>query len=204
MTGKSFAEHWNGPAFTKMRDEMREVLLMKQKVPYSRSRFEIIKEPCVTAGRCWLKEHVFPRRRRILRRARSEASGNAEEEIRLITGTKKQRKRARISSSKSNPVCEERVGLVPRALSTPPEAPQSAVRLGSDGRGVRLAPQRPRNPQALLTVRAVSPFLPSPRPRSWSRRRGARCPSGRRRRCTGCAARRGSGRRRRRGPRWGG
>lgn len=57
--GKSFAEHWNGPAFVKMRDEMREVLLMKQKVPYSPSRFAIIKEPCVTGGLCWLKNIYF-------------------------------------------------------------------------------------------------------------------------------------------------
>ncbi len=48
--GTSFAEHWNGLSFGKMRDEMREVLLMKQKVPYSPSRFEILKEPCVTEG----------------------------------------------------------------------------------------------------------------------------------------------------------
>jgi hypothetical protein len=57
--GKSFAEHWNGPAFGKMREEMREVLLMKHKAPYSPSRFEIIKEQCVTEGLCWLKNMYF-------------------------------------------------------------------------------------------------------------------------------------------------
>jgi len=57
--GRTFAEHWKGPAFTKMRDEMREVLLMKHKVPYSESRFEVIKQPCVTDGLCWLKNMYF-------------------------------------------------------------------------------------------------------------------------------------------------
>jgi hypothetical protein len=57
--GQTFAQHWTGPAFTKMREEMREVLLTKHKTPYSPTRFEIIKEPCVTDGLCWLKNMYF-------------------------------------------------------------------------------------------------------------------------------------------------
>ena len=57
--GQTFAEHWNGPAFAKMRTEMRDVLLMKSKAPYSPKRFEILKEPCVKEGLCWLKNMYF-------------------------------------------------------------------------------------------------------------------------------------------------
>jgi MoaA/NifB/PqqE/SkfB family radical SAM enzyme len=57
--GRTFQEHWTGPAFTKMRDEMREVLLMKGKVPYTYSRFEILQPQCVVEGLCWLKNMYF-------------------------------------------------------------------------------------------------------------------------------------------------
>jgi MoaA/NifB/PqqE/SkfB family radical SAM enzyme len=92
--GQSFAEHWNGPAFAKMRDEMREVLLMKQKVPYSPSRFEILKEPCVTEGRCWLKNIYFRGDAEFYAELDQKLQEARKEEIRWITGTKKQRKRA--------------------------------------------------------------------------------------------------------------
>lgn len=92
--GKSFGEHWNGPAFGKMRDEMREVLLMKQKVPYSPSRFEIIKEPCVTQGRCWLKNMYFRGDAEFYAELDEALRKTRKKEIRWITGTKTQRKRA--------------------------------------------------------------------------------------------------------------
>ncbi len=57
--GQKFADHWNGPAFGKMRSEMREVLLMKGKIPYSPQKFEVLKEPCVTEHLCWLKNMYF-------------------------------------------------------------------------------------------------------------------------------------------------
>jgi MoaA/NifB/PqqE/SkfB family radical SAM enzyme len=57
--GRTFQEHWTGPAFTKMRDEMREVLLMKGKVPYTHQRFEILEPACVQEGLCWLKNVYF-------------------------------------------------------------------------------------------------------------------------------------------------
>src|ERR1700674_2196290 len=56
----TMTEHWNGPAFTKMREEMREVLLRKNKIEYDEKRFEIIKRPCVEEGLCWLKNMYFP------------------------------------------------------------------------------------------------------------------------------------------------
>ncbi|HEY0156787.1 MAG TPA: radical SAM/SPASM domain-containing protein [Thermoanaerobaculia bacterium] len=57
--GQTFAEHWNGPAFARMRDEMRNVLLMKSKAPYTPKRYQVLKEPCVTDGLCWLKNMYF-------------------------------------------------------------------------------------------------------------------------------------------------
>ncbi len=55
----SMAEHWRGPAFQKMRDEMREVLLRGGKVEYDPKRFQILKEVCVKPGLCWLKNMYF-------------------------------------------------------------------------------------------------------------------------------------------------
>jgi hypothetical protein len=55
----SMAEHWRGPAFQKMREEMREVLLRGGKVEYDPNRFQILKEVCVKPGLCWLKNMYF-------------------------------------------------------------------------------------------------------------------------------------------------
>lgn len=55
----SMSEHWRGPAFSKMRDEMREVLLRGGKVEYDPKRFQILKEVCVKPGLCWLKNMYF-------------------------------------------------------------------------------------------------------------------------------------------------
>jgi MoaA/NifB/PqqE/SkfB family radical SAM enzyme len=78
--GQTFAEHWNGPAFGKMRDEMREVMLMKSKAPYTPKRFEIIKEACVTDGLCWLKNMYF----------RGDAEFYAELDEKLTAARKKE------------------------------------------------------------------------------------------------------------------
>jgi MoaA/NifB/PqqE/SkfB family radical SAM enzyme len=56
---KSMSEHWRGPAFQKMRDEMREVLLRGGKIDYDPKRFTILKEVCVKPGLCWLKNMYF-------------------------------------------------------------------------------------------------------------------------------------------------
>ena len=57
--GRTFQEHWTGPEFTKLRNEMREVLLMKGKVPYTYRRFSALQPQCVTEGLCWLKNMYF-------------------------------------------------------------------------------------------------------------------------------------------------
>ncbi|HEX6899394.1 MAG TPA: radical SAM protein [Thermoanaerobaculia bacterium] len=100
--GKSFAEHWNGPAFGKMRDEMREVLLMKQKTPYSPSRFEILKEPCVVEGLCWLKNMYFRGDAEFYAELDRQLQETRREEIRW-TGTQKQRRRAAELFIQENP-----------------------------------------------------------------------------------------------------
>lgn len=78
--GQTFAEHWNGPAFAKMRDEMRDVLLMKTRAPYSPKRYQILKEPCVTDGLCWLKNMYF----------RGDAEFYAELDEKLTAARKKE------------------------------------------------------------------------------------------------------------------
>jgi MoaA/NifB/PqqE/SkfB family radical SAM enzyme len=55
----SMTEHWRGQTFQKMREEMREVLLRKGKIEYSPEKFQILKEPCVKPGLCWLKNMYF-------------------------------------------------------------------------------------------------------------------------------------------------
>ncbi len=55
----SMTEHWRGPAFQKMREEMREVLLRGGKMDYDANRFKVLKEPCVKPGLCWLKNMYF-------------------------------------------------------------------------------------------------------------------------------------------------
>jgi MoaA/NifB/PqqE/SkfB family radical SAM enzyme len=91
--GQTFAEHWNGPAFGKMRDEMREVLLMKSKTPYSPKKFEILKEPCVTDGLCWLKNMYFRGDEEFYAELGQELTAAREKEIGLLRG-KQGRRRA--------------------------------------------------------------------------------------------------------------
>ncbi len=54
-----FADHWNGPAFTRMRQEMRDVFLAGEKAVYDPSRFRVLKPQCVEEGLCWLKNMYF-------------------------------------------------------------------------------------------------------------------------------------------------
>ncbi|HKR63529.1 MAG TPA: radical SAM/SPASM domain-containing protein [Thermoanaerobaculia bacterium] len=100
--GQTFAEHWNGPAFTKMREEMREVLLMKHKAPYSPARFEILKEPCVTENLCWLKNMYFRGDEEFYAELRDTLTQMRKNEIRVL-GTKTQRKRAAVLYIETHP-----------------------------------------------------------------------------------------------------
>lgn len=91
--GQTFAQHWNGPAFTKMRDEMREVLLMKGKATYSPKKFEILKPQCVIDGLCWLKNMYFRADEEFYAELAQALNEAREKEVRL-TGTRQQRRRA--------------------------------------------------------------------------------------------------------------
>jgi hypothetical protein len=90
---KTFAEQWNGPEFGKMRDEMREVMLMKNRIPYSPHRFEVLKEPCVIDGLCWLKNMYFRGDVEFYAELDQVLEKERKREIRLVFGTAKQRKR---------------------------------------------------------------------------------------------------------------
>jgi MoaA/NifB/PqqE/SkfB family radical SAM enzyme len=90
---KTFAEQWNGPDFAKMREEMREVLLMKGKVPFSPKRFEILKQPCVTDGLCWLKNMYFRADEEFYAELDRELETMRRQEIRFF-GSRTQRRRA--------------------------------------------------------------------------------------------------------------
>lgn len=89
-----FADHWNGPRFAKMREEMREVLLMKNRVPYSESRFEVLKQPCVTDGLCWLKNMYFRADEEFYAELDEKLEKARRKEIRFVFGSNKARKRA--------------------------------------------------------------------------------------------------------------
>lgn len=93
---RSFAEHWNGPAFTTMRNEMREVLLMKHQAPYSRSRFQILQEQCVTDGLCWLKNMYFRGDEEFYAELEEKLAETRRKEIRWVGGTREQSKRAAV------------------------------------------------------------------------------------------------------------
>lgn len=100
--GQTFQQHWNGPAFTKMRDEMREVLLTKHKTPYSPQRFEIIKEPCVTDGLCWLKNMYFRGDEQFYAELDEALTKMRKNEIRVL-GSDRERKRAAMLFVQSHP-----------------------------------------------------------------------------------------------------
>lgn len=101
--GQTFTEHWNGPAFTQMRDEMREVLVTKNKIPYTPKRFKIIKEQCVTDGLCWLKNMYFRYDQEFYSELGAALDQKRKREVRWIGGGAKARKRAAIVFVESRP-----------------------------------------------------------------------------------------------------
>ncbi len=56
---RSLSEQWRGEVFQTMRREMREVLLRKGKINYSRKSFKVLQPACVRDGACWLKNMYF-------------------------------------------------------------------------------------------------------------------------------------------------
>ncbi|HYO76437.1 MAG TPA: radical SAM/SPASM domain-containing protein [Thermoanaerobaculia bacterium] len=92
--GQTFTQHWNGPAFGKMREEMRDVMLSKNKLPYSPQRFEILKEPCVTDGLCWLKNMYFRGDAEFYAELDEKLTKMRKKEMSMIRGTHKGRRLA--------------------------------------------------------------------------------------------------------------
>lgn len=101
--GQTFTEHWNGPAFTQMRDEMREVLLTKNKVPYTPKRFGVLKEQCVTDGLCWLKNMYFREDGEFYAELDATMSAVRRREVRWLGGGSKARKRAAMLFIQTHP-----------------------------------------------------------------------------------------------------
>jgi len=56
---RSFREHWLGAAFSRLRAEMREVLLAGGELRFSRRRFRHLEPQCVTPFACGLKNMYF-------------------------------------------------------------------------------------------------------------------------------------------------
>ncbi len=54
-----FVDHWNGPAFTQMRKEQRDVFLAGEKAAFDPARYQILRPQCVQHGACWLKNIYF-------------------------------------------------------------------------------------------------------------------------------------------------
>ena len=100
--GQTFTEHWNGPAFAKMRTEMREVMLMKSKVPFKPQKFEILKEQCVTDGLCWLKNMYFRYDEEFYTELGAALDAQRKQEVRW-TGNATERKRAAVLFIETHP-----------------------------------------------------------------------------------------------------
>jgi hypothetical protein len=88
----SITEHWRGPMFEKMRDEMREILLRGGKVDYDPKRFQVLKEVCVKPGLCWLKNMYFKFDEEFYAELDAKLEVVRKKEVRWI-GTPKQIKR---------------------------------------------------------------------------------------------------------------
>jgi len=89
-----FADHWNGPQFAKMRDEMREVLLMKGKKPFKATKFEILKEPCVIPHLCYLKNMYFRGDEEFYAEMERALAATRKKEIRFVFANNTKRRRA--------------------------------------------------------------------------------------------------------------
>jgi MoaA/NifB/PqqE/SkfB family radical SAM enzyme len=53
-----FADHWNGPGFTRLRSEMRDVLVSGD-AAWDPNRYRVLRPQCVEHGQCWLKNIYF-------------------------------------------------------------------------------------------------------------------------------------------------
>ena len=89
-----FADHWNGPVFAQMRDEMREVLLMKSKKPFKEQNFQILKQQCVEPHMCYLKTMYFQGDQEFYAELDRTLTATRKKEVRFLFGNNTKRKRA--------------------------------------------------------------------------------------------------------------
>jgi MoaA/NifB/PqqE/SkfB family radical SAM enzyme len=89
----TFESHWRGPAFSRMRWEMREVMLRGGRMFFHPSRFRALKRQCVEPSRCGLKNMFFRGDESFYADLRSELDAVRRREVRWI-GTPRQVARA--------------------------------------------------------------------------------------------------------------
>lgn len=89
----TFQSHWQGPKFTKMREEQREVMLRGGRMFYREGRFETLKRQCVEPSLCGLKNMFFRGDEAFYAELRAEMDRVRRREVRWI-GTPRQAARA--------------------------------------------------------------------------------------------------------------
>lgn len=89
----SVEEQWNGPGYTQIRDEMRDVMLTGGEIRYRESKFKTLRRPCVEKNQCWLKVMYFCADEQFYRDLGDALDVARKREVRW-TGTNAQRKRA--------------------------------------------------------------------------------------------------------------
>jgi MoaA/NifB/PqqE/SkfB family radical SAM enzyme len=90
-----FSDQWTGPGFTRLRTEMREVLVSGSSAAWDPRRYRALRPQCVEHGKCWLKnvyfrgdEEFYAELARVLERLRRNRgwAAIAGERVRAWTG----------------------------------------------------------------------------------------------------------------------
>ena len=90
-----FADQWNGPGFTRLREEMRDVLVAGSSAAWDPTHYRVLRPQCVEYGQCWLKnvyfrgdEEFYAELGRVLERLRRTRGWKARagERVRAWTG----------------------------------------------------------------------------------------------------------------------
>ncbi|MEO8276804.1 MAG: radical SAM protein [Thermoanaerobaculia bacterium] len=103
----SLQSQWNGPGYTQMRKEMRQVLLEGQGSSWNPQRFKILDQACVQPHACWLKNVFFRWDEEFYRELKTTLAKARRKESRW-TGTPDQRRlaqqRFRVAHPRFEPV----------------------------------------------------------------------------------------------------
>lgn len=100
----SVSEQWNGPGFTTLREEMREVMLTGGEVIYRPSKFKAIRRPCVEQNLCWLKNMYFRADEDFYRELGEAMDAARKREVRWTGGRKPMLRAAEIFTYRHIPV----------------------------------------------------------------------------------------------------